>query len=557
MSPRAFGFNPGVLTSCLLVIVLVSQGFALHARAAAPSVDPFTEICNSIFDSIMKRVGASKEKPIGPRAFEHEMKTILERQIPAGALEIKAAYMDLVFREWVSLGDPAYHLAVLKYPVPEAAIDVLESALINRIASDQIGNLLTKLRFKGSRKEVLFWVQRLLEHPELKNGNLLHALAVEYKKSIPLLKDRIKYLSGVPVLPDLKPGHVRMYKGSNFYRGPALSQSQVGKSAEEVGDGGLVFMDQEDANTHSVKAEAFHPDGVSVSTDKTVPINYGSHIRIYDVPEELLKRIPRGAPGLNEYVFKYSVPERFRVKTLPKATYIEMLKQEGKGAYSYGELVRRASGISGAELLAILESSSDPILIRGKSLYFSSLLNERTPDLDRSTIQIHVLKVFAQSEKYSHHLPWQEIEAPPNVNVRSVLNFAFAVHDVGKPLAAEFRTPHQMISAEILEQMMNKAGYSRAEVELGRALVGHDLIGTMLQGVISPHEAFDRLIEISRKTNLNPRDFFKIQSFFHIMDASSYSDLTALFVREGEMLVPKNEKFAVLRNLFENVEIVH
>jgi hypothetical protein len=40
------------------------------------------------------------------------------------------------------------------------------------------------------------------------------------------------------------------------------------------------------------------------------------------------------------------------------------------------------------------------------------------------------------------------------------------------------------------------------------------------------------------------------------MDASTYSDLAALFTKEvtpgGEMLVPRNEKYRVLRNLFEN-----
>jgi hypothetical protein len=39
------------------------------------------------------------------------------------------------------------------------------------------------------------------------------------------------------------------------------------------------------------------------------------------------------------------------------------------------------------------------------------------------------------------------------------------------------------------------------------------------------------------------------------MDASSYIDLAFLFVQEGGMLIPKNEKFKVLRNLFDNVEM--
>jgi hypothetical protein len=530
---------------------------ASTAAYADPSRDPFTEFCNSVYDSIMKRVNSASLGPIGLRPFMKEAGSILERQIPKGAPKLASGYMELSYREWAELGDPAFHLTVLQFPVPEAAINILGSALENRVSAEQVRGMLEGARFKDSPGEILNWVARLLEHPERKDGNLLKALVDQYKSSILISKDRIKYLTGIPIIPEVQPGHVRMYKGSNFFKGPAVSQSQAGKAPQEVPDGGLVFMDQSDANTHSVRAEAFHPDGVSVSTDKTVPINYGSHIRIYDVPREVVEKLPWGARGLSEYVFKYSVPERYRIKTLPKATYLEYLKQEGRRAYSYGELVRQASRNTGVELLNLLDSKSDPILIRGRALYFSSLISERTATLERHSIQEHVLRIFEQSEKYMNFFPWHEMGIPPNVDVKSVLNFSFAVHDLGKPLAAELRTPHQELSAEILVQMMHKAGFTKAEVELGRALVGNDVIGSMLQGVMTPQEAFEKLVEISKQTNLVPRDFFRVQSYFHAMDASSYPDLAALFTKEGGMLVPKNEKFRVLRNLFENVEINH
>ncbi len=547
---RAFNRVQILRTSLLLFVQL----FAFPVLAK-PGDDPFTRFCNSVFDSVLKRVDSENRGPIGIKPFQKELKIILERKVPRGVSSLTPEYMDLAYREWVSLEDPAYHLTVLKYPVPEAAVDILGAALENRINSTQIKKIIEDSRMKGTSREALVWVQRLLEHPDRKDGNLLKALADQYRNSVSLVQDRMKYLTGIPILPEPKPGHVRMYKGSNFYKGPAVSQSQVGKPVSEVQDGGLVFLDQSDANIHSVRAEAFHPDGVSVSTDKTVPINYGSHIWIYEIPAEVVQRLPRGAPGLSEYVFKYSVPERFRIKTLPKATYLEFLKQDARRAYSYGDLIRQASRNSGADLLKILETKSDPILIRGRSLYFSSLISERTPTLERHTIQEHVLRIYAQSDKYWSTFPWHEIKAPANVNVKGVLHFSFALHEIGKPLTSELKASHQEISAEILVQMMNKAGYSKAEVELGRALVGNDVIGSMLQGTITPQEAFEKLLEISKKTNLSPRSFFKVQSYFYAMHASAYSDMAALFVNEGGILIPKNDKFKVLRNLFENVEI--
>ena len=540
--------------SRFLPIFLIAQITAISAYGGR-TPDSFTQICDSIFNIFLKRVNSSKEGPIGIGSFNRDLKLILDRQIPKGGSSLKAEYMELSYREWVSLRDPAFHLTLLEYPVPEAAVEILSSALVNRISPVQVSKILEKSAVKGSSREVLVWVQRLLEHPERRDGNLLKALVDEYKGSVVITRDRIKYLTGIPILPEPKPGHVRMYKGSNFFKGPALSQSQVGKPINEIQDGGLVFLDQADANIHSVRAEAFHPDGVSVSADKTVPINYGSHIRIYEFPREVVEKLPRGAPGLNEYVFKYSVPERFRVRTLPKATYLELLKQDARRAYSNGELTRQASRNSGTDLLNILHSKSDLILIRGRTLTFSGLISERPASLERQTIQHHVLKILGQDEKYGPYFRWSEIHAPPNVDVRSVLNFSYALHDIGKPLESELKASHQEISAEILSQMMNKAGCSRAEVELGMALVKNDVIGLMLQGVITPQEAFEKLVEISRQTNLSPRDFFKIQSYFYTMDTSSYSDLALLFTLEDGMLIPKNEKFKVLRNLFDNVEM--
>lgn len=463
-------------------------------------------------------------------------------------------YLDQVYREWLTLGDPEHHLTVLQYPVPEVALEALELAQKNKMDAKAIEKRLARSGLRASHKSVLAWVKKALALSSLDEGARLMNLVAAYRNTRVIVKDGVRYLSGVPFIPAPKRGHVRMYKGSNFYKGPAISSSQVGRPLEEVLDGGEHFLHQSDANMHSVRAEAFHPDGVSVSTDKSVSMDYGSHIRIYDIPDEVVARLPRGALELSEYVFRYSVPERFRVMTLPRATCLEAFKVQTLGSQS-SSLLRLAEQ-SGAELVRELGLDGNLILLRGRSSRLGALYQHRTGDLGGHSIEQHTLQGVAQFEKYFPRFPWNRILAPPNVHLTRTLNMAYALHDTGKPLAGEIQVPHEELSAEILAQVMNRAGFTKAEVDLARALVGNDVIGSTLQGKLTPQEAFEKLVEIAKKTNLSPRDFFSLQSFFYTMDASSYVDLAAFFTKEstpnGEMLVPRSEKFQVLRNLFEN-----
>ncbi len=504
--------------------------------------------------SLLQAVGRTLDGSPASERFSREFKVLAERQLPRNGAGVPDPYFDQVYREWLTLGDPEHHLTVLRYPVPEVALEALALALTHQMDAKSIDKLFSGSRSRVSHQSVLAWVKKALTLSSLDEGARLSRLVTAYRNTRVIVKDGVRYLSGVPFIPSPKPDHVRLYKGSNFYKGPAISSSQVGRPLEEVLDGGEHFLHQAEANIHSVRAEAFHPDGVSVSTDRSVSIGYGSHIRIYDVPDEVVARLPRGALELSEYVFRYSVPERFRVMTLPRATFLEAFKIQTLGSQS-NSLLSLAEQ-SGAELVRELGLDRNLILLRGRSSLLEALYLHRTGDLGGHSIERHTLQGFAQFEKYSPRFPWNRIPAPPNVHLKRTLNMAYALHDTGKPFAGEMRVPHEELSAEILAQVMNRAGFTKAEVDLARALVGNDVIGSTLQGKLTPQEAFEKLVEIAKKTNLSPRDFFSLQSFFYTMDASSYVDLAALFTREftpnGEMLVPRGEKFQVLRNLFEN-----
>jgi hypothetical protein len=254
-------------------------------------------------------------------------------------------------------------------------------------------------------------------------------------------------------------------------------------------------------------------------------------------------------------VFRYSVPERFRVITLPKATYLEAVKAD-LANNSYPSSVRSIADSGDESLIRMLKKDDHPIFVRGRVASLPSLYSERVGDFGGKSIEAHTLQGLAQFEKYSPRFQWAELFAPPNVGLKRTIHIAYALHDIGKPLAAEMKTSHEQVSAEILVQVMNRMGFTKAEVDLARTLVGNDVIGKMIQGAWTPQEAFEKLVEIAKQTNLSPRDFFRLQSFFYTMDASTYSDLAALFTKEvtpgGEMLLPRSEKYRVLRNLFEN-----
>ena len=538
-----------MLVRVLFLFFFISPVAAL---AEAPKSDVFGEICNQFLKSLTFNL----DRPPGARRFYREYREVVERTGVKGAPELSGDYLFKSSREWFRLGDPAYHLTVLQYPVPEGALEALDLALKNKMTAEGVRKIITKTGWKSSRKAVLDWTADLLDHPKFRDPAVLEAMVDAYRKTTGIVRGKTRYFTGIPVIPQPQAGTVRMYKGSNFYRGPSLSQSQSILPSEKVRDGGEFFLDQSEANQHSVRAEAFHPDGVSVSLDKTVILSYGSHIRVYDVPKEVASQLPSGAPELRERVFRYSVPERFRVMTIPKATYLEALKREISNTSPFSRRMNFSGGtLDGGRLIEVLKQETDLVLLRGRTLSLTGIYSERAGVMEGYTIERHTLLGLDQLASQEKFFAWHEIHAPPNLDVKKAVKTAFALHDSGKPLAIELgnQSMHGEISVEILTQVMNRAGYSKAEVDLARALVGNDAIGRMIQGRITPQEAFEQLVEISSHTNLEPKEFFKLQSLFYISDASAYPDLRVVHFRTGEAgLVPVSDRFQVLRNLFEH-----
>ena len=138
---------------------------------------------------------------------------------------------------------------------------------------------------------------------------------------------------------------------------------------------------------------------------------------------------------------------------------------------------------------------------------------------------------------------------PPNVDPRKTLRFVIALHEIGKRIAESAQESTRVLSAEILGQCMNQAGFSRAEVELGQALVKNDIMDSMFQAWITPQEAFEKLVELSSRTNISAKDFFFLQGMLFIsIEASRHP---------GAPPASIDDKYQILRNLFENAPAVH
>jgi len=540
-------------TSRILLLVLI---LGLSPSLAQAKGDDFISRCSHLLDRIIGAVGIKFDLPAGTRNFRREWNELTVKFDLRRVKLRNADYMDRVYSEWVLLGDPEYQLSILKYPVPQAALEALTSAIENRISPEALNKLSNDHVGKPTQAAILHWCSMVLRNPRFENIEELEAWIKKYENTRVIIRDGVRYYTGLPNIPDAPVGTVRVYKGTNFYKGPALSISMVGKPLEEILDGGEYFLDPDEARVHSIRAEAFHQDGISVSTDKTVILNYGSYVRIYNIPRSVFEHLPRGELGLGEYVFRYSIPERFRVMTLPKATYLEVLKFDEKAIGPFTRKIQRTDIVDRpSELITCLKEQAEPILMRGRRVTLREIFRGPSGAPEGYNLEKHTLLGYQQMDLLMPKFNWSEIPDPPNVDIRRTIRFAYALHDSGKPFAFELKSPkmHEEFSAELLGQVMTRAGFTMAEIELARALIGNDAIGLMIRGDESPQEAYEEILRFSKQTNLTPREFFKVQSFYYAVDASSYPELKSrLFREENGMLVPVSDKYQVLKNLFDN-----
>ncbi|MBT3585985.1 MAG: hypothetical protein HN509_13850 [Halobacteriovoraceae bacterium] len=135
-------------------------------------------------------------------------------------------------------------------------------------------------------------------------------------------EDGIRYFTGVPKQLRAKPGHTLVYKGTAYPDGPIISKSQVGVDIKDVPRGDQHFLSYGDGLLHSKIGGANLPDGISVTTHAPSATSYADNVVAYQVPNEVFEKLPAGDPTLAEKVFKFMIPDEYRVLTTDKDTMI-------------------------------------------------------------------------------------------------------------------------------------------------------------------------------------------------------------------------------------------
>jgi hypothetical protein len=110
-------------------------------------------------------------------------------------------------------------------------------------------------------------------------------------------------------LPRPVEGTTRAYRGTGHPDAPQVAERYRGDPASAP-SGANDFLTAEEAKLHS---GAGHPEGVSVSESEVGATNYPGDTVVYDVPNDVFDKLPKGDPALQERVFKHSVPEVYRV----------------------------------------------------------------------------------------------------------------------------------------------------------------------------------------------------------------------------------------------------
>ncbi len=125
-------------------------------------------------------------------------------------------------------------------------------------------------------------------------------------------------------LPPPRRGTVRLYRGSGHPDRVQVSRSLRGRPAAEVPRGDQQFFDlvrgSEIARLHAQGAET-HPDAVSMTSDlstaTSVARSHDGAVMVYDLPADLVDRLPRGDRTMGEYIIKYSIPTDYLVGIIP------------------------------------------------------------------------------------------------------------------------------------------------------------------------------------------------------------------------------------------------
>lgn len=153
-----------------------------------------------------------------------------------------------------------------------------------------------------------------LSHAGVEPGNIwIQAYGAPFARQVPLVSGALRF-------PAPAQGTVRVYRYTSFPDRQMIARSLHAQAERNpmfmAPRGDQHFFTAEEGLRHS---GGTLPEGVSVTVnaDKMQPSGRWTHVVAFDVPEEVFRRLPMGAPELGERVFKYSIPVEYTVAVRP------------------------------------------------------------------------------------------------------------------------------------------------------------------------------------------------------------------------------------------------
>lgn len=169
------------------------------------------------------------------------------------------------------------------------------------------------------------------------------------------------------------------------------------------------------------------------------------------------------------------------------------------------------------------------------------------------TVGQHTLMVLGSMENEYWHSRISQIKAPKGVDFFRLMKVTAGLHDIGKPLAIQAGDPtlqHQY-TLPILERKLKELGFRPPEIEIARAIVGNDVLGDFMKGNITEDQARAGISALAARAGMSGSDYFRLQSFFYTIDASSYPALrNRVFEYDGTGLRPKGPRYESLAASF-------
>jgi len=283
-------------------------------------------------------------------------------------------------------------------------------------------------------------------------------------------------------------------------------------------------------------------EAMTVGTDQTnwIDVKIDSRIMVVRLSEDIFF-VP-GNPSAPQWL-----REKIREGTAPESAGRHLLSK-GEATAIPIKIIRVSERVTHPELqgdLLFSDLTSDPNL--------RPIFAADAGVKELYTIETHVRRVLdVLEDQWTHYK--NKMPEIPGVNLPRVLSAIAILHDMGKPQALREHNvnKHHEYTAPILQKVMRSRGFSEKEIALAEALVSHDNLGELINGGLTAKQARTRLVKLSGRVGLPLETFFELQSFFYLIDASSYYSLRLenFEVVDGVVVI-KSPKYERLRELIK------